>query len=61
MARFKINYKSKALRKIPRVVDNTEAMAIEQSNEDMSHVPLRRSDSPGGKGTFAPRSNVNFK
>lgn len=60
MAKF-IKYKSKALRPIPRVVDNTEAMAIEQSNDDMSHVPLRRSDSPGGRGTFSPKSNVNFK
>jgi hypothetical protein len=53
--------KNKALRPIPRVVDNTEAMAIKQSNLDESHKPLRRADQPGGRGTFSPKTNKNFK
>lgn len=56
-----MKHNRKALRPIPRVVDNTEAMAIEQSNEDISHVPIRRADMPGGRGTFAPKTNKNFK
>lgn len=53
--------KRKALRPIPRVVDNTEAMAIKQHNIDNARHPIRKKDSPGGPGTFAPYSNVNFK
>lgn len=61
MARWHVPFKRKALRAIPRVVDNTEAMAIKQANIDKSHHPIRRKDMPGGPGTFSPRSNVNFK
>lgn len=53
--------KRKALRPIPRVVDNTEAMAIKQANIDRARHPIRKSDMPGGPGTFSPYSNVNFK
>jgi hypothetical protein len=61
MARWQVPFKRKALRAIPRVVDNTEAMAIKQSNLNESHKPIRRSDMPGGQGTFSPYSNQNFK
>lgn len=58
---WRVPFKRRALRPIPRVVDNTDAMAIKQHNIDAAHVPIKRSDMPGGPGTFAPRSNVNFK
>lgn len=61
MARWQVPFKRKALRAIPRVVDNTDAMAIKQHNIDNSHRPLRKKDQPGGKGTFSPRTNQNFK
>jgi hypothetical protein len=51
----------KALVPIPRVVDNTDAMAIRQYAITMAHVPIRSSDQPGGPGTFSPYSNVNFR
>lgn len=51
----------KALRPIPRVVDNTDAMAIKQHAIDESHRPLWRKDQPGGPGTFSPRTNQNYK
>ncbi len=54
-------FKRKALRPIPRVVDNTDAMAIEQHNLDYAHKPLRRQDQPGGPGTFSPKTNTNFQ
>lgn len=60
MARWQLPKRS-ALRAIPRVVDNTEAMQIKQHNIDEGHKPLRRQDQPGGKGTFAPKTNTNFK
>lgn len=50
-----------ALRNIPRVVDNTDAMAIEQHNINAAITPRRRSIQPGGPGTFSPYSNQNFK
>lgn len=52
--------KRKALQPIPRVVDNTEAMAIEQLAIDLSHHPIKSSDMPGGPGTFAPYGNTGF-
>lgn len=61
MAKWHVPFKRKALRPIPRVVDNTDAMAIEQHNIDESHKPICRKDMPGGPGTFSPYSNVNFK
>lgn len=51
----------RALQPIPRVVDNTDAMAIRQWAITMSKVPVRTSDMPGGPGTFSPYSNVNFR
>lgn len=53
--------KRSALRAIPRVVDNTEAMAIKQHNIDAAITPRRKSIQPGGPGTFSPYSNQNFK
>ena len=53
--------KRKALQPIPRVVDNTDAMAIEQAALDNSHHPVKNSDMPGGPGTFAPYGNTNFR
>lgn len=50
----------RALHPIPRVVDNTEAMAIKQHAIDESHKPVRSSDMPGGPGTFSPYGNTNF-
>ena len=61
MARWSVPFKRKALRPIPRVVDNTEAMQIKQHNIDKARTPIRRKDMPGGPGTFAPRTNKNFK
>ena len=61
MANWRTPFKRKALRPIPRVVDNTEAMQVKQANIDKSHRPLRRKDQPGGPGTFSPRTNQNFK
>lgn len=58
---WRVPFKRRALRPIPRVVDNTDAMAIEQHNIDNAHHPIRRRDMPGGPGTFSPYSNVNFK
>lgn len=52
--------KRKALQPIPRVVDNTDAMAIKQFAIDSSHKPIRSADMPGGPGTFAPYGNTNF-
>lgn len=51
----------RALVPIPRVVDNTDAMAIRQYAITMSKVPVRTSDMPNGAGTFSPYSNVNFR
>lgn len=51
----------KALMPIPRVVDNTDAMAIQQHAIDLSHKPIRTSDMPGGPGTFSPYGNTNFR
>lgn len=51
----------RALHPIPRVVDNTEAMAIKQHAIDESHKPVRSSDMPGGPGTFSPYGNTNFR
>lgn len=59
--RWQVPFRRKALRAIPRVVDNTDAMAIKQHNIDEARKPLRRADQPGGRGTFSPRSNKNFK
>lgn len=53
--------KRTALQPIPRVVDNTAALAIKQHAIDLSHVPIRTSDMPGGPGTFAPYGNTNFR
>lgn len=51
----------KALHPIPRVVDNTEAMAIKQLVLDNAHHPIRTQDMPGGPGTFSPYGNTNFR
>lgn len=51
----------RALQPIPRVVDNTAALAIKQRALDESHRPIRTSDMPGGPGTFAPYGNTNFR
>lgn len=51
----------KALHPIPRVVDNTEAMAIKQFAIDSSHRPIRTQDMPAGPGTFSPYGNTNFR
>lgn len=51
----------RALRPIPRVVDNTDAMAIEQHAIDLSHHPIRNSDMPSGPGSFSPYGNTNFQ
>jgi hypothetical protein len=53
--------RNRALNPIPRVVDNTEAMAIRQYVIDVSHHPIRSSDMPGGPGTFSPYGNTNFR
>ena len=51
----------KALQPIPRVVDNTDAMAIQQWAITMAHVPVRTGDMPSGPGSFSPYSNANFR
>lgn len=51
---------SRALQAIPRVVDNTAAMAIRQWCITSSHVPVRTSDMPSGAGSFSPYGNINF-
>ena len=53
--------KHRALQPIPRVVDNTDALAIKQHAIDESHRPIKDSDMPGGPGTFAPYGNTNFR
>lgn len=53
--------KRKALHPIPRVVDNTDAMAIRQFTIDVSHRPIRNADMPSGPGSFSPYGNTNFK
>jgi hypothetical protein len=53
--------KRRALQPIPRVVDNTDAMAIKQLAINLTHVPVVKQDSPGGPGTFAPYGNTNFR
>lgn len=50
----------RALQPIPRVVDNTDLMAIKQFHLDRSHKPIRAADMPGGPGTFSPYGNTNF-
>lgn len=52
---------NRALNPIPRVVDNTDALAIRQHVIDVSKRPIRLSDMPGGPGTFAPYGNTNFR
>ena len=63
MARRKwsVPFRRSALKPIPRVVDNTEEMAIRQHIIDEQHRPLRPQNQPGGPGTFSPRDNTNFK
>lgn len=51
----------KALQPIPRVVDNSDAMAIKQLAITMTHVPVRTADMPSGPGSFSPYSNTNFR
>ena len=58
---WQVPYKRMALHPIPRVVDNTDQMAIEQRAINYSHHPIRYADMPGGPGTFAPYGNTNFK
>lgn len=53
--------KRKALHPIPRVVDNTEAMAIRQFTIDVSHRPIRTADMPSGPGSFSPYGNTNYR
>jgi hypothetical protein len=60
MARWQ-TLKRKALHPIPRVVDNTEALAIRQHALDETHRPIRTSDMPGGPGTFSPYGPTNFR
>lgn len=61
MARWQVPFKRRALRPIPRVVDNTDELAIEQHAIDYSHHPIRSSDMPGGPGTFSPYGNTNYQ
>jgi hypothetical protein len=58
---WQVPFKRKALRAIPRVVDNTDMLAIEQHAIDVSHHPIRVADMPGGPGTFSPYGNTNFR
>ena len=51
----------RALQPIPRVVDNTDALAIRQWIITSSHKPVRQSDMPGGPGTFSPYGNSGFR
>jgi hypothetical protein len=51
----------RGLQPIPRVVDNTDALAINQWLITMTKVPVVTQDSPGGPGTFAPYGNNNFR
>lgn len=44
MAKFLKRKASSALQPIPRVVDNTDAMAIKQHCIDKSHKPVRTDD-----------------
>lgn len=53
--------KSRALQPIPRVVDNTDAMAIKQAAIDNAHHPVRTSDMPSGPGSFSPYGNTGFR
>lgn len=52
-------FRRKALRPIPRVVDNTEMLAIKQHaiDEVDMHVKVKGAK----RGTFSPKSNKNFK
>lgn len=50
-----------ATQPIVRVVDNSDAMAIEQLAREQSHKPIKHSDMPAGQGTFAPYGNTNFQ
>lgn len=50
----------RALQPIPRVVDNTDMIAIHQLALNRTQVFVRTSDMPGGPGTFAPYGNTNF-
>lgn len=52
--------KRAALQPIPRVVDNTDELAIKQYIITNSHRPKKPADQPGGPGTFAPYGNTNF-
>lgn len=61
MGKWSVPFMRRALRPIPRVVDNTEEMAILQHAIDLSHHPLRPQDQPGGRGSFSPYGNTNFK
>ena len=51
----------RALQPIPRVVDNTDALAIRQWIITSSHKPVRQSDMPSGPGTFSPYGNSGFR
>jgi hypothetical protein len=51
----------RALQPIPRVVDNTDLLAIQQWVITSTKVPVRQSDMPGGPGTFSPYGNTNFR
>lgn len=50
-------FRRKALRPIPRVVDNTDMLAIKQHAEDESHHPIVKG---ARRGVFSPKSNKKF-
>ena len=54
---FSPPYRRMALHPIPRVVDNTDAMAIEQHAINISHTPIRRADMPSGPGSLTGQRN----
>jgi hypothetical protein len=50
-------FRRKALRPIPRVVDNTDLLAIKQHAINESHHPVRKG---AKRGVFNPTSNKKY-
>jgi hypothetical protein len=60
-AAWQVPYNRMALHPIPRVIDNSDELAVLTYAIRYQHHPIRYRDMPAGPGTFAPYGNTNFQ